>query len=218
MGNKQGMSKGKNKDGTPAAAAAAAMSPPIAPTAAAATQVIMCSRDQPDAINGAWGHIMPTAKLEDTIQQQTTPGDVVIFEWPRGDAIQSIDYILRALRVLRGGSVFAFVFGQPLGTDPVLRLRVFDAGAMMVAADLSAVPTLITRVLSQFPQQRQIGEGYCCPRCGLDGMSEAGLHTHEPLYHAALPNAAAECPICSKQCPAQGHRNYSPSRFCRTLL
>jgi 8-oxo-dGTP pyrophosphatase MutT (NUDIX family) len=50
---------------------------------------------------------------------------------------------------------------------------------------------------------------YVCPRCGLDQLTEEGLHTHDSLYHSADSNQAAVCPVCERRCPAHGHRNYA---------
>ena len=88
----------------------------------------------------------------------------------------------------------------------------------MVAPDLTSLPILLNRIRSQYDDIHSGSDAaaaaaaaveeprYQCQRCGL-ALTEAGLHTHDPLYHGAAPNEAGRCQICATGCPAQGHRN-----------
>eukprot|EP01051_Picozoa_sp_SAG22_P003192 SAG22_NODE_152_length_17377_cov_191.856928_24_plen_199_part_00 len=102
---------------------------------------------------------------------------------------------------------FTVAVGPALGDDPAARLAAFDAGAKMVAPDLASLPALLRRIRSQFEEEEEEEDTdddddtseprrrYQCPRCGLSGLTEAGLHTHDPLYHGTAPNVGGVCQI-----------------------
>jgi len=92
------------------------------------------------------------------------------------------------------------VLGPRLQHHAKLRLECFKAGAKMVTSDPGSVATAIGRAAPPFG--REPG-AYRCPSCGMEGLTENGLHLHFPLYHSAECNIDCVCPICSQACQAK---------------
>lgn len=122
------------------------------------------------------------------------------------DACWPLLHLLRQ----RGGDrrTFIIVLSLTAARSPRTRLDCFVAGANMVTHSLSAV----RQALELITEGLQSSGDYACPVCGLEGLTENGLHTHGPLYHSMQPNLdATECPICGERCgrrsPYEVHLN-----------
>eukprot|EP01065_Artemidia_motanka_P039224 TRINITY_DN48094_c0_g1_i1.p1 TRINITY_DN48094_c0_g1~~TRINITY_DN48094_c0_g1_i1.p1 ORF type:complete len:398 (+),score=154.32 TRINITY_DN48094_c0_g1_i1:180-1196(+) len=85
------------------------------------------------------------------------------------------------------------------GGDLTLRLAMFAAGVRMISHSVSSVAA-VARTLAEHSAS---GGPLTCPHCGVGGLTEAALHEHYPLWHAAEPNINTSCPVCHCKCRAE---------------
>ena len=115
----------------------------------------------------------------------------------RGDADSC--WPLLAAAKARAPQLFAIVYSHTAQSDPKMRLQCFGAGARMV----TSYPAALQQALAEVASTRASGGALRCGYCGLEGLSESGLHRHLDLYHTYEPNVEAPCPLCGDRTPAQ---------------
>ncbi len=128
----------------------------------------------------------------------------------------------------RSRQTFVAVVGARVASSAPFRQRLFaqsheedeDAEGGGLEANMATAAGwemrhVLTQIMDIHTQQRlasnaQNRRTYACPYCGLQGLTEDGLHVHFPLYHVSEANAAVTCPICSKSCDAKRGDPFPP--------
>ena len=101
---------------------------------------------------------------------------------------------------------FIAVFDPSAAYDPATRLRYIDAGASMVAHDITSIVTTLTKSVLYVGLS---GGSYECPYCNFYSLTLEELRDHMPVYHINCPRdvGSVRCPICRKDIykPLQVH-------------
>jgi hypothetical protein len=123
----------------------------------------------------------------------------VIFESDSGEA--DISWTRRAF-----SKAFIAIYDPSAAYNPVARLRYIDAGASMVAHDVSSILKTLTKSVLHVGMS---GGNYRCPYCNFYSLTLQELRDHMPVYHINCPRdkGSIECPICRKDIykPLQVH-------------
>ena len=103
------------------------------------------------------------------------PAAAVVSGSSTGDILSMLEQIRQA-----SPTTFTIVHSDHISSSARARLNCFASGARMLAHDDAAV----AQGLDTTSLPNLSGRLYCCPACGLDGLSEHALHLHFPLYHS----------------------------------
>ena len=111
-------------------------------------------------------------------------------------------------------TAFIAVLDPSASENPAWRLNCFNAGANMVAHDISSLVKTITECVLHAGSN---GGRLTCPYCQLTNLHEDELWRHVPAYHvnwpAEVPILNPECPICNKRpscLPVHIHEDHGP--------
>jgi rubrerythrin len=95
---------------------------------------------------------------------------------------------------------FVAVMSWTASESARMRLQCFEQGANMVTASLpdllSVLATIATQGRAMGDDEKDQGEVYECPTCGMDRLTKHQLWVHHPLYHVNEPNTPTACPLC----------------------
>lgn len=108
---------------------------------------------------------------------------------------------------------YIIIFQPNASTNPELRLQYFDAGANMVAHDVSSIINTLTTAVMNVGNN---GGFYVCPYCDYHSLTEEEMWYHMPTFHINCKNESkrVQCPICQELThdPLQVHihENHGP--------